>query len=145
MMEVCGPEAVYCLLKAAHAMFRAQQVSTPEHTDASLGPMLEQKIWVWHVLHVAESQGRFSGLGDFVLFCTLCFVLFNLCAVCMNELLSIFREPGSEVPSLYLTQILSWTFPATSRFQLSPLANGSVPARGCTKKRAFFFCSRVTT
>lgn len=95
MMEVCGPEAVYCLLKAAHAMFRAQQVSTPEHTDASLGPMLEQKIWVWHVLHVAESQGRFSGLGDFVLFCTLCFVLFNLCAVCMNELLSIFREPGS--------------------------------------------------
>lgn len=91
-MEVCGPEAVSCLLKAAHmtafpkltVMLRAQQVSTPEHTDVSLGPMLEQKVWVWHVLHIAESQGRFSGLGDFVLFCTFCFVLFNFCAVCMN-------------------------------------------------------------
>lgn len=57
--------------------------------------MLEQKIWVWHIIHIAESQGRFSGLGDFVLFCKFCFVLFNFCAVCMNELLSIFREPGS--------------------------------------------------
>lgn len=49
----------------------AQQVSTPEYTDWLQGPALEQKIWVLHILQVAESQGRFSGLGVLV-----CFVLF---------------------------------------------------------------------
>lgn len=109
MMEVCLPVALYFLLKATHmtavskltGMLREGPAQGPagqhpKHTDpSSFGPMFKQTVWVQHILQVAESQGRLSGLGGLFCFSRFCFILFNLCAICMNELLSIYKEPGS--------------------------------------------------
>lgn len=75
MSEVCAPVALSCVLTAAHTtaasepteMPRAQQASS-QSTHRSVGPMLEQQIWVQHILLVVESQERFSGLGFFVFY-----------------------------------------------------------------------------
>lgn len=116
---------------------RAQRVST-EHADRSLGPMLEQNLWVWYFLQIAEKEG-FLGWGGGVL---LDFVLFNLCAVCMNKLLSVYKEPGPGGAITLSDPSLSWIIPAT------PVARclswlGRVPARGGTAK-SLAFCSSTT-
>lgn len=75
-----------------------------------------------------------------------CFVLLNLCAVCMNELLSISKEPGSE-------GAITLSDPNTSLDNSCHLVS-SCPyqlimavcqARGCTKKRTLSFYSSVVT
>lgn len=58
--------------------------------------MFEQSLWVLCFVQVAEREAFWVGEGGLL-------DLFNLCAVCMNKLLSIYKEPGLEVPSLYLT------------------------------------------
>lgn len=42
----------------------------------------------------SSSQERLSGLGFLLFLVGFCFVLFNLCAVYINKLLSFSKEPG---------------------------------------------------
>lgn len=76
--------ALYCLLTAAHIT----AISKPtvilrerpylgasrwvlQNRLRSVRPMLEQKLWIHHILPVVESQERFFWVKDFVfLFCS---------------------------------------------------------------------------
>lgn len=148
MMEVCVPVALYFLLKAVPMTAVSKHQGClgkgpaqgpagqhPKHTDPSL---FKQTVWAQHILQVAESQRRLSGLGGLFCFSRFCFVLFNLCAICMDDYCPFLRSQGLEVPSLYLTQIFSWVIPTTSCFQLSLLANGSVPNKSLSDKESPF-------
>lgn len=71
----------------------------PKHTDPSF---FAQTVWVQHVLQVAESQGRLSGLEGLFCFHRLCFVLFCLISVpfAWMDYCPFLRSQGLEVPSL---------------------------------------------
>lgn len=156
MMEVCGPVALYYLLRAAHmtvvskfsdsqgmVLPRAQQ-SAPQSTLINhWDPCQSRKFGFGTFFRQQRDREGFLGWG--FCFVLVDFVLFNLCAVCMNKLLSIFKEPGSggaitlSDPNTFLDNS------AIPCFQLPLQANGSVPARGYTTKRTFSFYSRVIT
>lgn len=96
ILELCAPEALYYWLAAAHyscvqaqkeALPKAQQVhssrlSTQTHVSRELGfSTLASSI-----------QERLSGLGVLFVFSKF---FFNLCAVYINKLLSLSKEPGA--------------------------------------------------
>lgn len=58
------------------ALLGAQQVGTPEHADRSLGLTLEQKVWLWYVVLVAE-RWKVLWVGGFVF----CFISVDFCFV----------------------------------------------------------------
>lgn len=108
MMEACGPVAMVLSAESSTRTRDSRLHTRSDARDGLPGPGLSTSTLTGPGAHVRAEplgsvlcsgsregsvRGRGGGLLD----------LFNLCAVCMNKLLSIYKEPGLEVPSLYLT------------------------------------------
>lgn len=88
----------------------------------TLGPTLDRKFGFSTFVRQQRAKEGFLGLGwDWVLFC-----LLSCCAVCMNELLTIYKEPESKGHRFSLTQyFLGQLLPSLA----SSYPTSCVPAR----------------
>ena len=142
-MDVCGPVALYCLLAVAHD-------SCPPNSQWCLGrgpaqgpadqhPRAHPSVIRIHVRAenwglALSSSSREPGKvfwvrgGVFFCFSTFLFILFNLCAVCVSGLLSIYKEPGSGSAIALSDPIMFLGHSCLSCFRLLLPADGSVLA-----------------